>query len=118
MEVIGWQAVVPLGGLALLTGLVMSLGTSWGLVRHYWVLFALVLTALALTVLILHMPAVVASAVVARAGHDRSVPALGGDVLHPALGLVVLVVVAVLSVYKPRGATGFGRNRQETLRDT
>ena len=27
MEVIGWHAVVPLGGLALLTGLVMSLGT-------------------------------------------------------------------------------------------
>lgn len=113
MEVIGWQAVVPLGGLALLTGLAMSLGTSWGLVRHYWVLFALVLTLLSLTVLILHMPAVMASADVARTGDDRSVLALGGDVLHPALGLVVLVVVAVLNVYKPRGVTGFGRKRPQ-----
>lgn len=114
MEAIGWQAVVPLGGLAFLTGLVISLGTSWGLVRHYWVLFALVLTVLALTVLILHLPAVMASADVARTGDDRAVMTLGGDVLHPALGLVVLVIVAVLNVYKPRGATGFGRKRQQT----
>lgn len=111
MEVIAWYTVVPLGGLALLTGLMMSLGTSWGLVRHYWVLFALVLTVLALIVSILHMPAVVAGADLARTGDDSAVLALGGDVLHPALGLVVLVVVAVLNVFKPRGATGFGRQR-------
>jgi hypothetical protein len=114
MEVIGWRAVVPLGALALVTGLVMSLGTSWGLVRHYWVLFALVLTVVALTVLILHMPAVMAAADLARTGDDRAVMALGGDVLHPAVGLVVLVVVAVLNVYKPRGVTGFGRKRPQT----
>jgi hypothetical protein len=114
MEVIGWRAVVPLGGLALLTGLVMSLGTSWGLVQHYWVLIALVLTVLALTVLILHMPTVTANADLARTADDRAVVALGGDVLHPALGLVVLVVVAVLNVYKPRGVIGLGRRRQRT----
>ena len=87
MEVIAWYTVVPLGGLALLTGLMMSLGTSWGLVRHYWVLFALVLTVLALIVLLLHMPTVVAGADLARTGDDSAVMALGGDVLHPALGL-------------------------------
>jgi hypothetical protein len=111
MEVIGWRAVVPLGCLAFLTGIVMSLGTPWGLVRHYWILFALVLTVLALTVLILHMPTVAASADLARTVDDRAVVALGGDVLHPALGLVVLVVVAVLNVYKPRGVTDLGRKR-------
>lgn len=114
MELIGWRAVVPLGCLALLTGLVMSLGTPWGLLRHYWVLFALVLTVLALTVLILHMPTVTAGADLARTVDDRAVAAMGGDVLHPALGLVVLVVVAVLNVYKPRGVTGFGRRRPQT----
>ena len=114
MEVIGWRAVVPLGCLDLLTGLVMSLGTPWGLVRHYWVLFALVLTIMALTVLILHMPTVTAAADLARTVDDRAVVALGGDVLHPALGLVVLVIVAVLNVYKPRGVTGLGRKRPRT----
>jgi hypothetical protein len=120
MEVIAWYAVIPLGVLALLSGLMMSLGTSWGLVRHYWVLFALVLTVLAIIVLILHMPAVVAGADLARTGDDSAVMALGGDVLHPTLGLVVLVVVAVLNVFKPRGATGFGRprHRQSTTSAT
>ena len=109
MEWIGWLAIVPLGCLALLTGLVMSLGTPWGLLRHYWVLIAFVLTILALIVLILHMPAVTAAAELARTIEDQAVAGLGGDVLHPALGIVVLVVVAVLNVYKPRGVTPYGR---------
>jgi hypothetical protein len=113
MELIGWLAVVPLGCLALLTGLVMSLGTPWGLVRHYWVLIAFVLTVLAMIVLILHMPTVTAAAELARSIEDRAATELGGDVLHPALGLVVLVVVAVLNVYKPRGVTPYGRKRAE-----
>jgi len=29
-------------------------------------------------------------------------------VLHPAVGLLVLVFIAVLNIYKPRGPTGFG----------
>ena len=116
MELVGWLAIVPLGCLALLTGLVMSLGTAWGLLRHYWVLFALVLTVMALTVLVLHMPDVAAGAEVARTQDDRAVMALGGDVLHPALGLVVLIIVAVLNVYKPRGVTAFGRKRRQAAR--
>ena len=35
MEVTGWFAIVPLTLASLLTGLVMSLGTPWGLFRHY-----------------------------------------------------------------------------------
>ena len=111
MELIGWLAVVPLGCLALLTGLVMSLGTPWGLVRHYWVLIAFVLTVLSLIVLILHMPTVTAAANIARTLDGGAVAELGGDVLHPGLGLVVLVVVAVLNVYKPRGLTSYGSRR-------
>ncbi|MBA3519246.1 MAG: hypothetical protein H0T75_16780, partial [Rhizobiales bacterium] len=38
--------IVPLCLAALLTGLVQSLGTSWGLFRHYWVLVKLLLTVL------------------------------------------------------------------------
>lgn len=111
MELIGWLVIVPLGCLAFLTGVVMSVGTRWGLIRHYWVLIALVLTSLALVVLILHMPSVSAGAAVARTGDDRAVLQLGGDIAHPALGLVVLVVVAVLNLYKPRGLTRYGRRQ-------
>jgi DMSO/TMAO reductase YedYZ heme-binding membrane subunit len=34
MESIGWLVLVPLSLASLLTGLVQSLGTKWGLFRH------------------------------------------------------------------------------------
>jgi hypothetical protein len=52
MELTGWYVIVPLALASLLTGLVMALGTKWGLFRHYWVLFSLVLTILATVVLL------------------------------------------------------------------
>lgn len=112
MELIGWFVLVPLGGLALLTGVVLSLITRWGLLQHYWVVIALVLTTVALAVLVWHMPAVSAAAALALAGDDGATARLGGDVVHPALGILVLVVVAVLNIYKPRGLTRLGRARQ------
>lgn len=54
MNVIGLNLIVPLSFLALLTGLVQSLGTDWGLVRYYWVLVKFVLTMGATMVLLLH----------------------------------------------------------------
>lgn len=100
-----------LGCLAFLTGLLMSLGTSWGLVRHYWVLIAFVLTTLALAVLLLHMPTVSQTAEVARTMTETKAVTLGGDIVHPAVGIGVLVVVAVLNIYKPRGQTGLGQHK-------
>ena len=41
MEVTAWWVIVPLAFASLLTGLVVSLGTPWGLFRHYWVLIKL-----------------------------------------------------------------------------
>src|SRR6266536_3293431 len=66
MELTGWFVIVPLALAALLTGLVMSLGTPRGLFRHYWVLITLVLTVLSTVVLLLHMPTVSSLADVAR----------------------------------------------------
>lgn len=47
MEHAAWLTLVPLAFATLATGLVMSLGTSWGLFRHYWVVFKLVITVFA-----------------------------------------------------------------------
>ena len=112
MELVGWYVIVPLGTLALITGLIMSLGTPWGLFRHYWVLIALVLTAVSLAVLLFHLPTVTAAAGLARTADDPTAVLLGGDILHPALGLLVLIVIAVLNLYKPRGLTPYGHCRQ------
>jgi hypothetical protein len=109
MDLVGWYVIVPLAIASLLTGIVMSLGTRWGLLRHYWVLIALVLTILAAAVLLLHMPTVSGTAEVARRADDAGLHRLGGDVIHPGLGVLVLLTVTVLNMYKPRGVTPYGR---------
>jgi hypothetical protein len=108
MELTGWYVIVPLALASLLTGLLMALGTTWGLFRHYWVLCSLVLTVVATGVLLLHMPDVSRLAAVAREADRTGLDALGGDLVHPGLGLVVLLVIQVLNVYKPRGMTRYG----------
>lgn len=118
MELAGWFVIVPLALAALLTGLVMALGTPWGLFRHYWVLITLVLTILSTVILLLHMPTVSSLADVARQADGAGPSRLGGDLLHPSLGLVVLLTIAALNVYKPRGMTRYGwrkRHEQRTV---
>ena len=114
MELTGWSAIVPLALAALLTGLVMSLGTPWGLFRHYWVLISLVLTVLSTWILLAHMRTVSAMADMARTADSADLGGHGGDILHAGGGLVVLLAITVLNVYKPRGLTPYGwRKRQE-----
>jgi hypothetical protein len=116
MEVTGWFAIVPLALAALLTGLVMSMGTKWGLFRHYWVLISLVLTIFSTVVLLLHMPTVSMLADMAQAVSGADLAALGGDLFHPSIGLLILLVVTGLNMYKPRGLTRYGWRKQHEQR--
>lgn len=125
MDLIGWYVIVPLALAALLTGLVIAVGTRWGLFRHYWVVFSLVLTIVATVVLIQHMPGVSDLADVARRGTSAGLDQLDahqygqlqqGDFLHPGLGLVALLVIQVLNVQKPPGLTRYGRRKQREER--
>jgi hypothetical protein len=116
MELTGWYVIVPMALASFGTGLVMALGTKWGLFRHYWVIFSLVLTIFATVVLLLHMPTVTTIANVAKEAEGVRLDELGGDLLHPGLGLVVLLVVQVLNLYKPPGMTRYGRRKQDEQR--
>jgi hypothetical protein len=86
MELSGWFVIVPLACLAYVTGLVLSLGTPWGLLKHYWVVIALVLTTLSPAVLLLHMPSVSTLAGLARTADDVAVSRLGGMSSIPRSG--------------------------------
>ena len=120
MELTGWFAIVPVSLAALLTGLVMALGTKWGLFRHYWVLFSLVLTLVATIVLLANMQTVSFLAGLATAPDNTNVGelrgGLPGELLHAGLGLLVLLVIQVLNMYKPRGLTPYGWRRQQEER--
>jgi hypothetical protein len=118
MESIARSVIVPLALASLLTGLVVSLGTKWGLFRHYWVLISLVLTTLATVVLLVETRTISALAAMAADPttsivHLRAMPSTLG---HSVGGTVVLLVILVLNVYKPRGMTRYGWRKQQEER--
>jgi hypothetical protein len=112
MELIAWFVIVPLAFASLLTGLVHSLGTAWGVIRQYWVVAKLLLTVVATIVLLLKMaPIGYLAGAVADANVTR-VDLRGVRiqlVAHAAGALVVLLVATTLSVFKPWGMTEYGR---------
>lgn len=114
MEPAAWLALVPLAFAALLTGIIQSLGTRWGLLRHYWVVFKLLITVLATAVLLTYM-GMFASMAAAAGDPEIPVEALrsASPVLHAALALLSLIVATVLAVYKPRGLTPYGWRKEK-----
>jgi len=117
MEPAAWFVLVPLAFASLLTGIVQSLGTPWGLFRHYWVLFKLLITVFATIVLLMYMETFrLMAGVAADPSADLDVVRNASPRLHAALALLVLLVATVLAVYKPRGMTRYGRRKQHEQR--
>ena len=116
MHLTTWFVIVPLSLASLLTGLVQSLGTTWGLFRHYWVVTKLLLTVLATIILLLHTQPIDRVAAVAMQTTLST-----GDLRQLRIQLVadagaalfVLLVTTALSVYKPWGMTTYGLRKQD-----
>lgn len=115
MEPVGWIVLVPSAFASLLTGLVQSLGGAWGLFRHYWVLFKLVINVVASIILLLYMQTLGYLADVAGdsalSSGDLSAVKSPSPVIHAVAALLLLLVAATLSVYKPRGMTRYGQRK-------
>jgi hypothetical protein len=118
MERIAGYVIVPLALASLLTGLVVSLGTKWGLFRHYWVLISLLLTTIATVVLLAETRTIGHFADIAAdpTATGEDLRALGSTLVHSVGGTVVLLVVLVLNVYKPQGMTRYGWQKQNEQR--
>jgi hypothetical protein len=121
MDLTARWVIVPLCFASLLTGLVSSLATPWGLIRHYWVLVKLLITVPATLVLLVHM-----RPIGALAGAASQTPSTLPDAdLHAmrnllvtaaSATLLVLLVLTILSMYKPRGMTRYGWRQQREQR--
>jgi hypothetical protein len=118
METIATSVIVPLALASLLTGLVMALGTKWGLFRHYWVLISFVLTVIATTVLLIETTTISSLAALAEEPTTTAdqLRSMGSTLAHSIGGMLVLLVVLVLNLYKPRGMTKYGWRRQQRER--
>ena len=113
MEPAAWFILVPLAFASLLTGLVQSLGTAWGLFRHYWVVFKLVINVIATIVLLVYMETFrLMAGVAADPRADLEAVRSVSPALHAGAALVLLLVATILAVYKPRGLTPYGRRKE------
>lgn len=116
MELTAWSVLVPLALASLLTGLIQSLGTKWGLFRHYWVLAKLLITIVATVVLLLYTQTIASIADVAAGAGGLEDLRNPSPAVHAAVGVMLLLVTTVLAVYKPRGMTPYGWRKQQALR--
>src|SRR5918997_5102511 len=108
-----WFVLVPLAHASLVSGIALSLGTPWGLIRHYWVALKLVITAFSTVILLIYMGtfrqmAGVAADPVVELGLVRN----PSPVVHASLALLLLLVATVLAIYKPFGMTPYGTRQQ------
>lgn len=105
-----WLVLVPLAHASLLSGIALSFGTTWGLLRHYWVVLKLAITAFSTLILLVYMNtfrqmAQVAADPVVDLAEVRNASPL----VHAVLALMLLLIATVLGVYKPFGMTRYGR---------
>ena len=114
MDVVGRGALLPLSIGALMSGVVQSLGTKWGLLRHYWVVGKLVLTLFATAALFVHQATAIAEG--ARLALDATAPLLQSGRLRElgiqlladsGIALLVLLTITMIAVYKPWGVVGY-----------
>jgi hypothetical protein len=118
MDLIVRSVIVPLSAATLISGIVISLATRWGLFRHYWVVISLALTVLATAVLLFETRTVSALADVAAdpSTTPQQLAALDSTLVHSIGGIIVLGAILVLNVYKPRGVTRYGWRKQQASR--
>ena len=107
--------IVPLAFTSLVTGLVLSLGTKWGLCQYYWVVIKFLLTSFAVIILLVQIGPINRLAALATDPTWSGAVVLEAKrpLVHAVGGLMVLLVVQVLGIYKPWGMTPYGSRKQQ-----
>ena len=102
MKIFGDWLVVPVALLALVTGLVLALGTPWGLARHRWVWTKFWLTLITTGLSIFSL----------RPGIDAAAADGAVDinlVVAPSVATGTYLFITAISILKPWGLTRRGR---------
>ncbi|MFD5627569.1 DUF2269 family protein [Streptomyces sp. NPDC127072] len=107
--------LLPVALLTLLSGLVLSLGTPWGLARYRWVFTKFWLTLATITATLFALRPAVNSAVSAVAAGD-TLPDVGDVLFGPIVSLSAYLFMTVISVVKPWGLTRRGRKLRAAAR--
>lgn len=117
MELTGWYVIVPLCLASLVTGLVQTFITHWGLFRHYWVLVKFLITTVSAVILFVYTKTLGhLGSLAADATTSVDVLRNPSPVLHSGAALLALLVATALSIYKPKGMTRYGLRKQRGQR--
>ncbi|MCL9793700.1 hypothetical protein [Frankia sp. AgKG'84/4] len=109
MHVIDRTLDIPLALLTLITGIVMSVGTKWGLLRHWWIVAKLAITVVAVISGGAVVRTLIVSADHATRGATTAAPTQAIALIVCACAMNVLFITAtVLSTAKPWGRTPRG----------
>lgn len=111
MKVFGDWLVLPVALTSLVSGLVLSLRTTWGLARHRWIYLKFWLTLITVLLSVFSL----------RPGINRLAAEAAAGALHPDVSLLIAPTVATatylfltaISVLKPWGLTRRGRRLRE-----
>jgi len=122
--ILGNTFLLPVSLGALVTGLLLSLGTHWGLVRYYWVFIKFVLTAIltVLSIFVVNDRMQEAAARVTALQVTASARPDPGSlrfflVVACSVGLLVLLSTNTVANYKPWGRTSYGQARMQRAAD-
>jgi hypothetical protein len=107
--------VQPVAVATLATGIILSLGTKWGLFQHTWIVVKLALTVATVLNGMLNLgPAVQRAIALTANASAASPPELGTTALVviavPGINVLMLGAATVISVYKPWGTFRRGRS--------
>ncbi|MFE4174287.1 DUF2269 domain-containing protein [Streptomyces sp. NPDC056909] len=102
MKILVDWPVIPVALLALISGLVLSLGTPWGLVRYWWVWIKFWLTLITFGATVFALRPVIHEAA-ATGIPDSSL------VAAPSVATSAYLLMTAISVLKPWGLTRHGR---------
>lgn len=108
--------LIPISLIAFTTGVLLSVGTHWGLLRHWWIVVKFALTLIAVVLIPLSLLPGIHDLVdlVDATPADQLVERGGAAVQLITAGCVsttMYVTNAVLSVYTPWGRTAYGKRR-------
>jgi hypothetical protein len=112
-------AFPPAAVATLVTGVLLSLGTKWSLLQHYWVATKLVLTVGVIVTGIALVDRLIQQSIYAPSGQVMDENTILATASAPTTLLIflsvahvlMLAVATVVSVYKPWGKTQFGRRK-------
>lgn len=115
MDYIARFGIVPLSFAPLITGPLLSLGTPWGLFRHYWIIAKLIITILCTIIMQLHLQPInmLADAAINSSVLENDLQQLQIQmVIASCAAVVALLTATALGVYKPKGMTMYGWRKQ------